>query len=245
MKLGALLLVLVVACTSSKDDYPIGTGGGGFGGGGGGGGGGDGGTIDGPSEQKRVCVLVNNDPLAPGCTDNGQQNIQVSLGPNLVGTTIANGTYTLTSNVESGSNQQWRLTGGDIVGTIIPFVTDVFTFPALTTQGLADLKAAVPNSGSIGAADVFIHVYDPDGTNAAGVSATAVPNVAVPIYDAGAAWGTGTTTGNSGYIWFPAIAAGAFTVTLTKGTSNVTLYDVHAETNFVTFQTAQLTTFTQ
>jgi hypothetical protein len=244
MKLGALLLVLVVACTSSKDDYPIGTGGGGVGGGGGGGGGDGGVTTDGGTADKRVCVLVNDDPLTPGCTDNGEQNITVSLGTKLVGTTDASGRYTVASDIQFGPNQEWRLAGANIVGTIVPVVADVFTFSAFTTAGLTNLKTMVPGSGSTGAADVFIHVYDSNGLPASGVSATAVPNVGVPIYDAGTVWANpGTATGGGGYIWFPAIAQGSFTVTLTRGTSTATLYDVHAETNFVTFQTATLTTF--
>jgi hypothetical protein len=233
------------ACTSSTDNYPIGTGGGGVGGGGGGGVVDSGATSDAGTSVKRVCVFDSGDPTKPGCSATVGMNITVSLGTVKVATTTnPAGDYTLTSNVQPGLNQEWRLAGGGIVGTIVPVAPDVFTLPALGSQDLVDLKAGVPGSGSTGAADVFIHVFDTNGNPASGVSATAVPNVAVPLYDNGAGWANpGTVTGATGYIWFPAVAQGTFTVTLTKGASVVTLYDVHAETNFVTFQTAQLSTF--
>lgn len=251
MKHGVLFVLVVAAasgCAKSDDDRPVGTGGLPGGGGGGGGHGTDDGgtTIDGGDGDKRVCVLTKDDPsLDHTCADDSAQGIKVALGDETIdGATDISGSYSSTSTIHASPNMLWRLSGGPIPTTLIPFVDGVFFFPVLSKTGLGALQTkAVATPGQ---SDVFIHVLDTDGTNAAGVSVTTDPNVGVPFVDLGGGqWSNiQTATGNAGYIWFAGINAGTFDVTLTKGTTSVTLYGVHAEQNAITFQPAQLSTIT-
>jgi hypothetical protein len=218
----AFLVVLVLAAGCPRggdgDDYPLGVGGGG------GGtttpgtddaGTGDGG-IDAPAATitGRVCLVTDLRRLinaAPGdCATMGANNFSVTLGASAPVTTNNDGSFTIPE--QAGSNLSWRVTGGTLVTSVIPFSTSRL-LPAILDAEYIDLlgvNSAVvqPGEGSVIARLVR--------NNQPVTGATSVINNGESqqtLYDGANAtvWGT-LGTGPFGVAWLPDNVAGTRTL---------------------------------
>jgi len=235
------VLVVVAACHSGVDDYPVGGGGGGPvnvipGHGDAGQGGGDGGDGDaGIPLEGRVCLLGDlrkiGDPTF--CATTGALGLTVSLGRGPAVTTTAttvtdsgDGHFTILAPL--GSDLTWHVTASTldrIVPSAMPF-GPVNTIPAVTTVVYTDLlnnnqATVLDQQGSIFARVVHGVAAVPGVT---ATSSLVSVNAAAPFYDADTSkelWSVaGPTghTGSGGVVWFPGelvAASGPTVATLT------------------------------
>jgi hypothetical protein len=223
------LAALAAGCSGGggDDDYPIG--GGGTGGGTTGprtdggtrdGGGGDGqATIGG-----RVCLLSDLRRLigaAPGdCAATGAAGLAVSLGGSTPVLTAADGSFTIPA--QEGSNLSWRVTGAGLITSIVPVSAAAPLLPAIRDVDYLDLL----NSNSVlvdqGEGSIVARVLR-GGVPVMNATAQVAGGESLQtLYDGPNAivWPT-IATGPLGVAWLPDNAAGARTLQLAQGTTQL------------------------
>ena len=234
-------LVLLAACKSEGDDFPIAPGG-------------DDSVIspmidasvDAPRDgapgsliDGRVCVLI--DPRNhTSCADSGAAGIGVMLGTSSA-VTEEDGAFTIVA--PPGSNLVW-IVGGGGVATSVMAVGAAHLIPVIDVATQEDLLL---DNGVITPADqgqVFVRSLR-GGLPLAGVTATVTPPGAPPTfavrYDGltPIAW-TETATGMFGVAWLPGVPAGTVSVTVTPsdGTPRTLIVPVLGDAN--TFATVEI-----
>jgi hypothetical protein len=241
MKLSVLaVLVLLPACSSKEDDFPIGPGPGNIGSGGGI----DASIKDAPSDTPllidaniftgRVCLAADPSNLLM-CAATGAGGLTVRLGTGVT-TTAADGSFTIPG--QSGSNLVWSVTGATIVSSYKP-LSD-FQIPAILTADFDTLKTnnmvtVLPGQGS-----VMVTVVR-NGSGFAGVAATSNPTAAyAPFYDTtGSSTGpwSRVSTGANGTVWLPGLNVGAATVTAMPGPGQISTPSLPIIDGAITFAT--------
>lgn len=216
-----LVLVLAAGCPGGggDDDYPIGPGGGGGGAitPGSGAGSGDAGTDGGENQlTARVCLVSDLRRLinaAPGdCASTGASNLSVTLGGSAPVLTNNDGSFTITE--QAGANISWRITGGTLVTSVIPF-TSSRILPAILDDTYGDLLNSNSAVVQPGEGSIVVRLVK---NNAPVTGATAVVNGGESqqtLYDTTSAtvWGT-LSTGPLGVAWLPDNVAGARTLVI-------------------------------
>jgi len=234
-----MLLVLVVGCHPSGDDYPVAPGGAGFGGGqpgmaDAGSGGGDGG----PMLLGRVCLMT--DPRdQTSCATSGVSGLTVTLGTS-VATTADDGTFAIAQ--PASSTVIWDITGSTILESIAPFAAQA-VIPAMPIDLYGQLEGdngVVPQAGQ-GA--VMVRVVS-GGVPLAGAAVTvSPPTVYGTFYDGStpATW-TMVQTGAFGAAWMPGITTGAAAITVTppQGGTPVTISNIPIGEAALTFLTQEV-----
>jgi hypothetical protein len=233
-----LLVVGLVACRNSDENFPVTPGGGGHGG-----------SVpgadasfdvgDGGNFLGKVCLI--SDPRLPtsGCATTGAGGLIVSLGSNTA-TTADDGSFVIAATAATGA--VWTVTGANIVPTVAPF-TALAVIPALLAVPFADLENAngvVPTPGN-GA--VFVRVVQ-NSTAVAGATAIATNQLQyATLYDpaSGLVWNA-NATGALGVAWLPGVLAGSQTVTVTPPApaQPVVLSNVPIVEGALTFITAEV-----
>lgn len=223
------LAVLAPGCPAGDlDDYPIG--GGGVGGGPTGPGrtdggiGGDAGTDGAPGLLSgRVCVVSDLRRLvnaAPGdCAATGANGLTVVLGGSAPVLTGPDGSFTI--RAQEGSNLAWRVTGLNLVTSIVP-VSASALLPAIGDLTYNDLL----NSNSIlidqGEGSIVARLLR-GGAPAAGATAAVPGGEALQTFYDGnnpIVWST-LGTGALGVAWLPDNVAGARTLRITQGATQL------------------------
>jgi hypothetical protein len=225
------LLVALLALGACDDDgggYPINPGGGGPGGGTNPDGSveGDGGT----SISGRVCVIVDARALG-SCASTGAAGITVALG-NQITTTNDDGSFVITR--PTGQNLVWRVSGDDIEASALPLAS-ANEIPAIDSAVYVDMLAVT--NATLGAGGAIIARVGRNGTASAGVVAIPSPQATSEIYYDGAStleWET-DSTGGSGIIWIPSIAAGTASLTLDNGVNQTSLTGISVFSDTITF----------
>jgi hypothetical protein len=234
-----LLVVGLVACGHSSEDFPVMPGGHG-----------PGGSTPGPDAAidsgdggakllGRVCLI--GDPKLPttGCADTGAGNLLVTLGLNTA-TTSDNGTFEIQAT--AATNAVWTVSGENIVPTVEPFTAQTL-IPAVLATPFADLQNANGVLFMAGAGDVFVRVVQ-NSTPVAGATAIATgQQVYQSLYDppSGQVWTT-TATGTLGVAWLPGVPVGTQTVTVQPPatTAQITISNVPIVEGALTFVTADV-----
>jgi hypothetical protein len=230
--LGAVLAAGCPAGDAGDDDYPVGGGGGGGGtagprvdaGGGGDGGPGEGGTIRG-----RVCVLSDLRRLtsaAPGdCATTGANGLIVRLGGSMSVQTGADGSFAIPA--QAGTNLAWRVSGAGLVTSIVPVSTSAL-LPAIRETAYGDLKGSNGVVVSSGQGSIVARIIRSTTTGTSAVmGATAQVSGGESLqtlYDGTSAtvWTT-TATGALGVAWLPDNLAGARTLRIVQGTTQLSV----------------------
>ena len=251
----ALLLpaVLAAGCQAGgagDDDYPIGGGGAGGGTSGprvdAGGGGGDGGPGEGATIRGRVCLLSDLSRLtsaAPGdCATTGASGLDVKLGNSTPVKTSADGSFAIPA--QTGTNLSWRVTGQDLVTSIVPVSTSAL-LPAIRVGAYLDLQGSngviiAPGQGSIVAR--VIRGTTTGTTAVMGATARVTGGESLQtLYDGTSAtvWAT-TATGALGVAWLPDNNAGARELRVDQGTTTQLSVPVAIVDQAITFVTIAL-----
>jgi hypothetical protein len=232
-----LLVVGLVACGNSGDDFPITPGGNGPGGTHPGrdaavdSGDGGGATITG-----RVCVV--SDPRALTCAMTGAGNLLVTLGLNTA-LTADDGTFQIQST--AATDARWTVTGDTIVQTVEPFTADL-VIPAVLADPFAEQRTANALGFTGGAGDVFVRVVQ-NSTPVAGATAIASDQMFPSLYDpaSGGQWAT-DVTGVLGLAWLPGVPIDTQTVTVQPpaAAAPITISNVPIIEGALTFVTADV-----
>jgi hypothetical protein len=230
-----LLAVLAAGCPAAddSDDYPVGGGGGGGGTSGprtdAGTGGGDGG-IDGQGTIRgRVCIVSDLRRLtnaAPGdCATTGANNLSVRLGGSAVVSPSADGSFTIPA--QPGTNLSWRVSGQDFVTSIVPVSTSAL-LPAIRVGVYTDLQSGngvilSPGEGAIVARIVRGTTTGTSAVMGATAQVTGGESLQT-LYDGTSktVWAT-TSTGAFGVAWLPDNVAGARTLRIRQGTTDLSV----------------------
>ncbi|HWO26227.1 MAG TPA: hypothetical protein VNO30_46185 [Kofleriaceae bacterium] len=229
-----LLAVLAAGCPAAgdSDDYPIGGGGGGGGTSGpraDAGTGGDGG-IDGQGTIRgRVCVVSDLRRLTsavPGdCATMNAGGLSVRLGGSASVLTSADGSFTIPA--QPGTNLSWRVSGQGFITSIVPVSTSAL-LPAIRESAYADLKGSngiivSPGQGSIVARVVRGTTTGTTAVTGATAQVTGGESLQT-LYDGTSAtvWAT-TATGALGVAWLPDNVAGARTLRVVVGTTQLSV----------------------
>lgn len=239
-RLGWCVLVLLAACGSKSDDFPVG-GGGGRGSSGGGGHGADSAT-DGPMDavlaidanmfMGRVCLVSDarklTNPANCSATDAG--GLTIRLG-NQSTTTAADGSFSIVG--DPAATPIWRVSGAAVVSSYAPLGN--YYVPALTQAGYTTLTSQNSVTTVPGQGDVMVLELH-NGMGNAGV--TAISNTTpAPLYSTfysttlGTGWAQGGATDAQGMAWLPGINVGTTQITSTSAAmvdlvnQNVPVYD--------------------
>ena len=207
----ALLVLVVVGCHPTGDDYPVAPGGAGVGGGlphfiDAAGDSSDGG----PMLLGRVCVMT--DPRdQTSCAATGAGGLTVTLGTSIA-TTADNGTFSIAQ--PSSSTLIWDTTGSTIVEGVTPFAAQAVipVMPLVLYAQLEGDNGVVPQAGQGAAMVRVVH----GGVPVAGAAVTIAPQgVYGTFYDGStpSAW-TGNGTGGFGQAWIPGVTTGTGTITV-------------------------------
>lgn len=230
------LLVLLAGCPAGGDDYPVIPGGpsnptspmvdarva-------------DGALGDGASLVGRVCLVTDLRKPTTGCAASGAGGIAVQLGTAST-TTAGDGTFTIVP--PAGTGLVWRLSGTDLVPSVIPLTTAAI-LPVVARQTYLDLSnqsSVIVNSGE---GSVFLYVVG-GGVPVADATVTSMP---VASYPAMGDRATATTwvpggTGAFGASWTPGIIAGTTRLEVTVPDDVVVkMIDVPIEDGSITFAT--------
>ena len=244
----ALLAVAALAAGcpggGEGDDYPIG-GGGGVGGGPGGprtdGGAGDGGTDGQPTIRGRVCVLsdlrrlINAAPL--DCATMGASGLRVALGGATPVLTAADGSFAIPA--QEGTNLAWRVTGTNLITSIVP-VSASTLLPAVRDVPYGELLSRNSVILLQGQGSIVARVLR-GGTPVTGATARIVGGESQQTLYDGAdplVWPV-LATGPLGVAWLPDNIAGARTLQLSQGTTQL-LVPVTIVDQAITFVTIAL-----
>jgi hypothetical protein len=234
-----LLVVGLVACGNSGDDFPVMPGGNGHGSNHPG--------VDaavdtsdsGANITGRVCLI--GDPRLPttGCATTGAAGLLVTLGLNTA-TTGDNGSFQIQGT--EATNAVWTVTGATIVQTVEPF-TGQTIIPAVLADSFTQLQNTNGVVFSTGAGDVIVRVVQ-NSTPVAGATAIASNQDTYQTrYDppSGDLWTT-VATGNLGVAWLPSVLAGTQTVTVQPPLSaaQITISNVPIVEGALTFVTADV-----
>jgi hypothetical protein len=195
-RLALFAFVLLGACASSGEDYPVTTQGGGVAGGG-----------SSPSTLTgRVC-LVNDARSLSTCADTGAAGLNVAIG-NATATTAANGEFVM--NTPSGANTSTiSVTGTGIVPSNQALTANA-QIPVISQQLFDQMVAATGITTTAGTGSIMATVVR-GGEPVSGVTAVATPSPAFgPFFDGTSptAW-TLDPTGTMGVVWFPGAAVNA------------------------------------
>jgi hypothetical protein len=218
------LLVLVVGCHPSGDDFPVAVGGGGFGGG-------VGGVVDsntgsgdgGPMLLGRVCLMT--DPRdQTSCAASGVAGLTVTLGTSTA-ITLDDGTFSIRQ--PASSTLVWAITGSTVVESISPFAAQA-VIPAMPQVVYAQLQGDNGVIAQAGQGAAMVRVVH-GGVARTGAAVTIAPaGVYGTFYDGvtASAW-TMNATGAFGAAWIPGVTTGTGTITVTpQGQAAVTLSNV-------------------
>ncbi len=204
-----LLVVGLVACGNTGDDFPVTPGGNGPGGNHPG----VDAAIDtgdsGANLAGHVCLV--SDPRVSTCATTGAGGLLVTLGLNTA-TTADDGSFQIQGT--QATNAVWTVTGETIVQTVEPF-TGQLIIPAVLANSFTQLQNANGVLFMTGAGDVIVRVVQ-NGTPVAGATAIASNQDAYQTrYDppSGDVW-TVDATGILGIAWLPGVLAGTQTVTV-------------------------------
>jgi hypothetical protein len=253
MKLVALAVpVVLAACQSNGDDFPLGTGGGGGGviNNGGGGGGDDAGVDGGDAGLRlsgRVCVLTDlrkiGDARACATTDAG--GLAVTLGGGTA-MTAQDGSFTIAA--PQGAGFTWHVTGGlndnAVIRSAMAFGTEN-TIPAVRGVRYEDLLRS--NGAGLDDLSGSIVMRLVRGSSALPALQLTTLDTELVFYDASNSdvWAT-TQTGTFGIVWLPDVLipspARAVSVSLTQqpqGTQ-VAAPSISVEDQTITFVTLDL-----
>jgi hypothetical protein len=213
MKLAVLVLLAACQAGGGGDDFPTGPGGGGISGGGGGGGSGltDGGTGDGGDDggvdvAGHVCLVTDlrrvGDPTA--CATTGVPALTVKLGTRSA-VTDASGHFTI--NAPFGAGFTWRVTGTNLITSLMAFGPD-HTIPAI--GDVAYLATLNQSSAIVNAQEgsIVVRVVT-NGAPVTQVTAISTPaTVRLALYDGNNAtnWTENKSgTGAKGIAWFAGV----------------------------------------
>ena len=226
------LAVLAAGCPGGggdDDDYPIG------GGGGGGGttgpkldgGVGDGGVTDGgPAITGRVCLLTDlrrlTGSLPADCATSGASGLAVSLGGGTPVLTAADGSFTIPAR--EGTNLSWRVSGTTLVTSIVPVSASAPLLPAIRDTAYAELLGSNGVTVEAGEGAIIARIIR---GGAAVTNATAQVTGGESLqtfYDGASAmvWSR-TATGALGVAWLPDNVAGARTLRIVQGTTQLSV----------------------
>ncbi|MBS1120149.1 MAG: hypothetical protein H6Q90_2377 [Deltaproteobacteria bacterium] len=237
-----LVLVLVGACSTSTEHFPIGPGGGNQPGAGGGGGGVVDASTDGADAMVgpitgRVCLVTDLRGL--DCATTGAGSIVVELGQ-YSATTTTDGSFTMPVT-PSDTGLVWRASAANIEPSLVPVSLTSAIIPAITKTRYEELLVAnntvqlSPGQGSI----VF-QLVSPSG--AIGATATTTPAAAFPTRYDGAdpiQWDT-DATGAAARIWIAGAAEGATTIQITPLTGTAITTTQLVEAGAITFGTIEV-----
>jgi hypothetical protein len=234
-----LLVVGLVACGNSGDDFPVTPGGNGPGGNHPG----VDAAIDtsdsGATIAGRVCLIA--DPRVPttGCAPTGASGLLVTLGLNTA-TTADDGSFQIQGT--EATNAVWTVTGATIVQTVEPFTGQVI-IPAVLADSFTQLQSTNGILFITGAGDVIVRVVQ-NSTPVAGATASASNQDAYQTrYDppSGDLWTT-DLTGSLGIAWLPSVPAGTQTVTVQPpaAAALITISNVPIVEGALTFVTADV-----
>ena len=232
-----LLVVGLVACGNSGDDFPVTPGGNGPGGNHPG----VDAAIDtsdsGANLAGRVCLV--DDPRVSTCATTGAGGLLVTLGLNTA-TTADDGSFQIQGT--QATNAVWTVTGETIVQTVEPFTGQVI-IPAVDASSFTALQNANGVLFMTGAGDVIVRVVQ-NSTPVAGATAIASNQDAYQTrYDppTGDVW-TLDATGSLGIAWLPGVLAGTQTVTVQPPLSaaQITISNVPIVEGALTFITADV-----
>ncbi len=224
MRILALALLLVTACSQGDGArFPLSGGGGGGGGGGGAGPDANMGDSLGSADVIAAKVCLVTDPRSPDvCSTASAAGFTVTLDGHSA-TTAADGTFVI--DTPTSSNLVWTVIGNNAV-----IITSVMSFsaariiPVMKTDDYINLQNESGVVKTPGYGDVFIHV-GMAGMNVATVVAAPMPTpLYAPQYDGTTAtsWQV-TGTGSFGMVWLAGLPAGTASTTLTPtgGTATV------------------------
>jgi hypothetical protein len=206
--------LLLAACASDPDSFPIQPGGGSAATGG----------LEQPEPtmtvlRGRVCVV--DDIIARNCAITGAGNLTVTLGDQSV-VTADNGTFTMVPGF--GSNLSFTVSGANIV-TTSQALTPQLVVPVLRQQAFDNLLTANGITTLAGTGSIFATLVR-GGQPVSGATATSTPSPAFgPFFDTTqpAPWSL-NATGASGIVFFPGVVAGPADLTfntLTGGSAIV------------------------
>lgn len=194
------LLALLVACSDPGDPYKVVPGGGNPGG--------NGTQVDAPANpdrsdamdvMARVCVMA--DPRnQSNCATTGADGLTVRLGA-AVATTTADGSFVITPPLSS--NLVWRVTGPDLVPSIVPYIPNA-VIPAITATRYNDFVLDNGVIFSEGEGHLFVRIVANDAP-VVGATATLDPPSASAIFYDGMSdqvWDQ-DATGGFGMVWIP------------------------------------------
>lgn len=208
----ALLVMVVVGCHPTGDDYPVAPGGAGIGGGlphfvDAGGDASDGG----PMLLGRVCLMT--DPRdQTSCAASGAGGLTVILGSSIA-TTVDDGTFAIAQ--PASSTVTWDVSGSTVVESITPFAAQA-VIPVMPLVLYAQLQGDTGVIAQAGQGAVMVRVVH-GGVPVAGAAVTIEPpGVYGTFYDGTtpSAW-TANATGAFGAAWIPAVATGTADITVT------------------------------
>ncbi len=237
-----VLLVLVAACKKAGDDYPVlppdmtidptlvdaATHDGG---------GGDAAAIDAlVGIAGRVC-LYTDARAQQVCKPTGAGGLTVNVGGKTA-TTAADGSFTI--GTPTGTNPVWHVSGAMITTSVMPFGSSN-QIPAILASDYLDLEGQ--NGASVQAlsdGEAFVRVVHAGAPLANAKGGSAPQSTYGPLYDTGNAlvWNSGANqgTGAAGMVWFPGIAAGTATLSVTPpGGSPIPIPNVPIEGQSITY----------
>ena len=234
MRIAAILIALV-GCQPSGDDYHVITGG-------------DDHPInpmvdakpadgvvgDGSMLIGRVCVVTDVRTPTVGCATTGAANITVTLGTETT-MTADDGSFMLLP--PSGAGLVWRTNGTDRVRSVIPLSTSN-VLPMVSVQTYLDLQngnSVIVNSGE---GSVFLYVRQAGLPLAAATTAVSPTASFLTMGDRANAtnWVQGAT-GALGVSWTPGIVAGTATLMVTPTVGTAAMIGVPIEDGAITFAT--------
>ena len=231
----AALLVLLVGCQPSGDDYHVIPGG-------------DDHPVnpmvdakpadgvvgDGSMLMGRVCVVTDLRNPTVGCATTGAANITVTLGTETT-MTADDGLFMLLP--PSGAGLVWHTSGTNLVSSVIPLSTSN-VLPMVSAQTYLDLQngnSVIVNSGE---GSVVLYVRQA-GLPLAGATTDVSPTASfLTLGDRANAtnWVQGAT-GALGVSWTPGIIAGTATLRVTPTVGAAAMLDVPIEDGAITFAT--------